>query len=615
MSGTKHRFSAAERFGVWMAFDGQCQLCSEPFQFAHCTIDHVIAESTPADEVARLRTAYALGDTFEVNDFGNWIPVHAVCNSRKGPLLEREPSLVMVSLFRDISRRAETARLIAERTIQEKQRSKVLAQLAAAVEEELLCHADVEALLAGLPASDGARLLLDRRWHALRAGSSYQLASYQPTYPNAELRALGERLASARDRLGRLLAVDADASEVKREIIELRRTIREGGQVREGDVLGDRYVLLRALGRGGFATVWEAMDDRTRTRVAVKVLRSDLAIDPVRRERFARGARIMRQLASPSIVPVLAEMANDAGYYYFVMALAERGDLRNAVLKDKLPWRAAMDRVLFAAEGLVYAHSRGHIHRDVKPANILVGANDDAFLTDFDLVAAADTTGGTRTGGGMGTFCYAAPELLSKPQDATARADVFGLGMTVVFAIKGEELTGDVWRNTEETIDAFECNEPLKAVLSQAVDWDPQGRFGDANEFVQALRAALNDANASSKPRRKKKTRKRKASATRKSQPRRYPVPEVTKRQVLNAMRHFDEELRQTSRWLRWEASAAHQYAVENDGRRYPVKQILSRASGLPTGAFTGGPEACSRFRDHGFEIVELHPEPGPTKD
>lgn len=126
-----------------MAFDCACYWCDEPLEFAHCAIDHVIAEVTPAKTLTRIRALYALNDSFAVNSFENWVPAHTSCNSKKATLLEPRPSPAMVTIFRDISRRADTARKIAQRAVSEKQRGKILAQLTAAIEQGLVQRSDI----------------------------------------------------------------------------------------------------------------------------------------------------------------------------------------------------------------------------------------------------------------------------------------------------------------------------------------------------------------------------------------------------------------------------------------------------------------------------------------
>lgn len=120
-----------------------------------------------------------------------------------------------------------------------------------------------------------------------------------------------------------------------------------------------------------------------------------------------------------------------------------------------------------------------------------VRLEDNAKLTDFDLVGAHDTTGGTRTGA-LGTVVYAAPECLDKPQEATARADVFGLGMTAIFCLSGRELSMATFRNPAETVAQLDCSVPVQNVLERAVAWEPAERFADAEAMIDALRDALN---------------------------------------------------------------------------------------------------------------------------
>ncbi|XXT15079.1 AAA-like domain-containing protein [Sorangium sp. So ce429] len=317
---------------------------------------------------------------------------------------------------------------------------------------------------------------------------------FMPIYPNEETRSLSVRLEAARSRKRSLQEAGLITVAVDQEILSLRRQLREGGQLRAGDSLGDgRYLLLEPIGSGGFGVVWRAFDRDRDEQVAIKVLHAWLGGDSIRLERFFRGARIMAELADEAVVRVVEAHGNDGGYHYFVMDLVAGGDLRRAVLEKRVVGEAVLPLILKVGDTLAKAHAKGYVHRDVKPANILLDDSGSPRLTDFDLVSGADTTGGTRTGA-MGTIIYAAPELLHRPQDADARADVYGLGMTAVFALRGEELPLDVLRNAEEQIEQLSCSTALKDVLKRAVAWSSAGRFGDAAAFSDALRLAWSAA-------------------------------------------------------------------------------------------------------------------------
>ncbi|WP_224372649.1 protein kinase domain-containing protein [Hyalangium versicolor] len=313
-----------------------------------------------------------------------------------------------------------------------------------------------------------------------------------PEYADEASRKLSEQIAEARQRKVRLQAVGADTTALDQEILGLRRQLREGGQLREGDSLGDgRYLLLRRVGRGGFATVWEAHDELMDQPVAIKVLHSDLSRDPMRRERFFRGARVMSELAHPAIVKVLEPQGQDGGFYYFVMEFISGGDFRAAVLSGKFPSEAVIPLVLQVGDALALAHKRNFVHRDIKPANILLDEKGTPRLTDFDLVGGLDTTGGTKTGA-LGTFLYAAPELMDRPQDAGARADVYGLGMTVLFGLYGREFSLDVIQDTEKKklISRLPCNPEVRKVIQRAVSRAHGKRYPNASKFCSALEEA-----------------------------------------------------------------------------------------------------------------------------
>lgn len=338
-----------------------------------------------------------------------------------------------------------------------------------------------------------ATVLADFLTHGLHlpAKAPHAKALLVPRYPDERTRHLSLQLEEARERRKRLQGSGADTSRLDEEILSLRRQLREGGQLRAGDLFGDgRYLLLEPIGRGGFGSIWKAQEKDTGEVVAIKVLHSNLAGDEERRERFFRGARRMAELQHPAVVRVIQQQGEDGGYHYFVMEYLPGGNLQQAVIGKTVTRDEVIPIIIRIAEALAFAHSRSIVHRDVKPANILLDAQKHPLLTDFDLVGAADTTGGTRTGA-LGTFIYAAPECQQRPQDADPRADVYSLGMTAIFGIHGDELPfKKILRTPERFVDELPCALPLKNVLRRAISDEPGERYENARAFMEALQEA-----------------------------------------------------------------------------------------------------------------------------
>lgn len=274
------------------------------------------------------------------------------------------------------------------------------------------------------------------------------------------------------------------------EILQVKREKRAAGQLEAGDMLGDdgRYKLVELRGKGGFATVWKAYDREARRSVAIKVLHAEHAKDESRRERFFRGARQMAGLDHPGVVRVFEPHAEDHGWHYFVMELIDGEDLDHAVRGGRVSSERGLELILEVAEALQHAHERGLVHRDVAPANVLVGRDGRARLTDFDLVRAEDSVGGTRTSM-LGRYIYAAPELLSRPQDADARTDVYALGMTLVFVYTGQPLNDAVLYEQDAFLAALACAPHVRLALARAVKRRMEDRFESVTAFGQALRS------------------------------------------------------------------------------------------------------------------------------
>ncbi len=301
---------------------------------------------------------------------------------------------------------------------------------------------------------------------------------------------LGQALTDTYRRKVELEVSGGDTAPVLEKILALKRRLREGGQLQQGDLLSGRFKLLQVIGQGGFATVWKAVDRARHALVAVKVLHGQYRHDRSRRQRFFRGARKMAELHHQAIVRVIEEKAEDEGWSFFVMEYLAGGNLRQAVQSGRLTLEDRLRILLEVGDAVAFAHQKEIVHRDLKPANILLDQHDRPKLTDFDLVRAPDTTGGTRTSM-LGTVIYAAPEMMAQPKDAGKPADVYGFGMTLAFALHGKDLPLDAMRDSESFVASLDASPEIQTALARAVAWAPEERWGSVSELCAALQRAL----------------------------------------------------------------------------------------------------------------------------
>lgn len=271
------------------------------------------------------------------------------------------------------------------------------------------------------------------------------------------------------------LAQGRSTEELDPRIRELKQRLRRLPQLQDGEILGERFKLLSLLGKGGFARVYQAYDVHSKRLVAVKVLHSESSDDHRSVARFERGARQMEQLHHPHIVRVLGEPAEQDGFHYFVMEYLGGGDLARATAQGMLSVLDKLRIIIEVGSALHFAHERQLIHRDIKPENILLDHALCAKLSDFDLVWAADTTGGTRSQVGMGTYLYAAPEQLIDASQVTASADLFSLGMLTVFVLAGS-IPPWFRDHREYCIHQLPIQEALKQLLYRVTQQNPAYR-------------------------------------------------------------------------------------------------------------------------------------------
>lgn len=193
------------------------------------------------------------------------------------------------------------------------------------------------------------------------------------------------------------------------------------------------YTIRRMLARGGMGVVYEGVQEALRRRVAIKVMYPHLGDDETFRERFQREAHAIAQLRHPNIVGII-DFGTDRGFYFMVMDLIDGPSLRDELARRQQqgqPFSSADSLTILGhiATALSYAHRRGMIHRDVKPANVMLDSHGDVFLTDFGLVKLADTHSVTMTGMIVGTPEYMAPEQSIGVSDVTTAVDQYSLAV------------------------------------------------------------------------------------------------------------------------------------------------------------------------------------------
>jgi len=265
--------------------------------------------------------------------------------------------------------------------------------------------------------------------------------------------------------------------------------------------LADRYRIERELGAGGMATVYLAHDDRHDRRVALKVLRPELAA-VIGAERFLAEIRTTANLQHPHIL-ALFDSGQVDGTVFYVMPYVDGESLRDRIDRERqLPIEDALRIAREVGDALQYAHGHGVIHRDIKPENILLQGGH-ALVADFGIALAAAKTGGTRmteTGMSLGTPRYMSPEQAMGERALDARADIYALGCVLY-----EMLTGDApfTGSTAQAIVAKVLTEKPASIIQRrervplhvedavlcALEKLPADRFATAGEFVAALRA------------------------------------------------------------------------------------------------------------------------------
>jgi response regulator RpfG family c-di-GMP phosphodiesterase/serine/threonine protein kinase len=263
-----------------------------------------------------------------------------------------------------------------------------------------------------------------------------------------------------------------------------------------GLVLGN-YRVFDRIGTGGMGVVYRGEHRQLRTPVAIKALHPAPEHSPRTLARFFQEARAVGRLRHPNIVAAVdageepAAGPDAPAIPYFVMELVPGTDLELMAAAGPMPVAFACHVAHQVADALIEAHRHGLVHRDIKPSNVIVTPDGQAKLLDFGLARLPGEDRLTRTGAQLGTVGYMAPEQARNAHAVDARADVFGLGATLFYAVTGQVPYSDlpVFAAAPPSARALRPDVPagLDAVLSRMMAADPAHRYPSAEAVMRAL--------------------------------------------------------------------------------------------------------------------------------
>ena len=273
----------------------------------------------------------------------------------------------------------------------------------------------------------------------------------------------------------------------------------------EAGILPERYQDVTRIARGGMGEVYRASDTLLGRPVAVKLLSERYAANSEIRKRFTREALAAARLSSDPDVVTIYDIGESNGRPFIVMEYVEGGSLSDELLRSgPQPPQRALPWLESAADALDYAHAHGVVHRDVKPANILLDSDDAIHVADFGVASAAGLDSLTQTGTILGTAGYLAPEQ-AQGQTAGPEADRYALGVVAFELLTGarpfetDSPTAEAAAHVSSPVPSISSRGlgiPKEAdnVFRRALAKDPSERFRSCAEFVAALRDAYSSS-------------------------------------------------------------------------------------------------------------------------
>ncbi|HEX2645033.1 MAG TPA: protein kinase [Thermoanaerobaculia bacterium] len=269
------------------------------------------------------------------------------------------------------------------------------------------------------------------------------------------------------------------------------------------------YRILECLGGGAMGVVYKAEDSRLQRTVAIKFLPPDLTRDPEAKERFLQEARLASSLDHPNLCTIYEVGESETGQLYLAMAFYDGENLKKRIERGPLPVADALEIAAQIASGLSRAHASGIIHRDVKPANVMLTSRGEVKLVDFGLAKLMGEMGinVTRDGALMGTPAYMSPEQAQgKPIDI--RTDVWSLGVVLYEMLTGARpFTGEAWQAVIQAVISKnpepvrrqrpEVPAALERIVQKCLAKKPADRYATIEDLAADLNALRTPAQSS----------------------------------------------------------------------------------------------------------------------
>ena len=280
--------------------------------------------------------------------------------------------------------------------------------------------------------------------------------------------------------------------------------------ITKGQKINDRYEIIRSIGEGGMANVYQGYDTILDRNVAIKVLRGDLSNDEKFVRRFQREALSASSLAHPNIVEMY-DVGEDDGTYYIVMEYVEGKTLKQLLKKrGTLTLSEAIDIMSQLTDGMAHAHDSYIIHRDLKPQNIMIKDDGQIKITDFGIAMALNATQLTQTNSVMGSVHYLPPEQASG-KGCTIKSDIYSMGIIFYellsgsLPFRGENAVEIALKHMREPLPSLREDHPeipqsIENIIRRATAKNPKNRYETAREMHEDLLTALDDDRMDEEP-------------------------------------------------------------------------------------------------------------------